>query len=808
MRVFLDAGANKFGKLLDRFATINIRGPRVGYGSMDDHKSTVKELSNWKAKRPRSEEIYVIHGVEANQILDKSKELGSWASQHAVAGGVIFEIGNEVNHSDYWRDKPEEIGEICWQVWMAVEHLGIRVISPSVSNVGPEELEYAKRMLSKIPEHIPFAFHRYVEPDLTKPHGAYSSREEELAAIREASGDRELWLTETGQSEIQYRQKPFPRCWKREAFWHSEDEIARQCVEELYYWNEAGIAAINFYGLNDGPFENEPKHHFGWRRWDPNLGANEPPDAPWKVIAQVMPPEIAKVDSDVPNAQAARICEAKARWLREPENPVRNFIPLGNSLFYALGAGMPREHYSRVIDNLASVGIGEGRFSMSTLGWGENGPDSQQAPAVIPFIKGDNPGFWGYSRKINPTFLDEMEWRLDYAVRRGVRPQLTLFWGAFQQMFIDESNGPDTTFHEGAMRDYLQAICERLKDHPQVNVELFNEINHGDHLYMLGRAGRRQFIRKWGGFVKDRLPDNLLCVSGENVDKNGKEGGYNFAYHDVDELDYWNVHFDRSKKPAVEGFEPWVRSTWHLNELSHQFRQHNPGQGYGRNDEPMFLQTEAQNQEWPYRWSTLDWEMYGVSIFVTLCAGVGTTIHNQGGFFLGYSKKANSSALGWYLDNFDVAESHKIPSSNKVREGAFLSATDPRAARKMDPDFPLTEDIYKVTRFYRDVLDGFNLASCVPYNAEWTGSPVRELGDSFKAFSLVGKNGDNILITVLNPKGILKLDLAHKYSVRVYEITGEDVMNGELPQGSIQMELPRMQKFKKCAILRLDRLRQ
>lgn len=763
MKVYLDAGAVRFGKLLDRFEKLNIRGCRAGHGSMEDYKSTIKELASWKARRPKSSHIYIVHGVEAKQIIDKAEELAAWASQHAVAEGVILEIGNEVNLSSSWENRPEEMGEITNKVWLRVEHLGVKVISPSVSNIGRTEFEYARRMLSKIPDQIPFAFHRYKVPDLTQPRSQYGSRQDEIDALLEVAGGREVWLTETGQSEVYFRYKPFPLCWQKERRELSEDEVTRQCVEELRFWQENGlIEAIVFYQLNDGPDPNNPQHHFGWRHYgDTYLDE-------WKVISQVMPAEIAKVDpGTIPDVHPSRQAQAKARWLHEPEKPKRNIIPLGNSLFYALGQGMPREQYSQVIDNFAGI-IDEARFNMSTLGWGDEGPETQTAPPVIPFLKGSDPGFWGYSRRINPAFLDEMEWRLDYAVNRGVRPQLTVFWGGFQEMFIKSVNEPannhNVEFHEEAMEDYLGAICERLEDHPAVNVELFNEINHGAHLWMLGRKGRREFIKKWGRFIKDRLPDHLLTVSGENVDNDGKEGGYHFAYHDITELDYWNVHFDRSKKPAVEGFEPWVRSVWHLNEEAHRFRAQNPGQGYGRNDEPMFLQTQKQHQEWPYRWSTLDWKMYGVSIFVAFCAGVATTIHNQGGFFHGYRKK-----------------------------------------KKPDPDFPLTEPIYGVARFYQKILDGFNLAGCTPYNSGWNDSPVRDMGNSFKAFSLVGKDKESILITVLNPSGQLKLDLDSAYTAVVYEITGEEVYRDQLPAGPSSMPLPRMPKFENCAVIRLDR---
>ncbi len=461
--------------------------------------------------------------------------------------------------------------------------------------------------------------------------------------------------------------------------------------------------------------------------------------------------------------QASRPVVVQNRWLREPERPARNMLPLGNSLFYALGP-MPRSHYERVIDNLAGK-VSEARFNMSTLGWGV-GPETQTAPAVVPFKKdGGFPNYWGYSNRVDPKFLDRMEERLAYAVSRGVRPQLTLLWGASQEMFVARKDPP--TYHDAALKDFLRATCERLKDHPAVTLELYNEISHGSHLHFAGRKGRKEFIREYGGFIKKILPDHLLGVSGENIDGDGRECAEDgrchfFAYNDVEELDFWNTHFDRSKRPTQEGFPPWIRSSWHMSELYFPFRQGNPGKGYGRNDEPIFLQTKAEHKDWPYGGSSTDWRDYATMIFVSLSAGVPTTIHNQSGFFLGYSKK-----------------------------------------NPPDPDFPLKDPIYKAAAFYQKLLSDFPISGIAPKNSGWTGSPVRDMGNCFKAFSLVGGKRNSIIVVALNPKGILQMNLDGPYTFAVHEITGAVKATGRL-EGSGGLLLPKM-NYPKCAIIRLDK---
>jgi hypothetical protein len=735
---------------------------------MADHKSTMKELARWVARRPKSRHIYVVKGATAQEVSDRAAQLAAWAVEYGIEKHVILEMGNEVNLGGEWRDRPEDLGELVAEIWGRIEPTGIKVLSPSISNIGPAELEYAAKMLGKIPAAVGFAFHRYTTPDLSKPRSGYLSRVAEVEAVKNVAGaGRELWMTETGQSEVYYRSQPWPYCWRQDRRELSEDEIARQMINDLRFWYETElIEGVSYYQLNDGPDPNNTGHRYGWRDLEDTYKDE------WKLVARLMGPEIAVVDEAGPVSPVAAVrrVEAKHRWFHEPEKPVRNSIPLGNSLFHALG-GMPRDYYETVIDNLAGL-VNDARFNISTLGWGKLGPETQTAPAVIPFKKGGAPDYWGYSRKVDPKFLDEMEVRLAYAVSRGIRPQLTVFWGAFQEMFIDKEAGSDTTFHNDAIEDFLRAVCQRLKDHPAVNVELFNEINHGSHLALIGRKNRAKFIDKWGRFIKEILPDVLLSVSGENIDHQGKEGGYNFAYHGEEVLDYWNVHVNRDKNPAVEGFPPWVRTCWHLNDQAFAFvAGGNRGQGFGRNDEPIFLQTEKQHKEWPYGGSSRDWQMYGMSIFVALCAGVGTTIHNQGGFFLGYNKKRPN---------------------------------------RPDPDFPQTEPIYKVAAFYQKITKTFPFAGCTPFNSGWKGSPVRSLsgtgGGSFKAFCLAGQDDKEIIVTVLKPEGNIGFALGAKsYRIDAYEVDGALISSGTVGPGEVSWKLPKPQ-WKYGCILHLTQI--
>jgi len=411
---------------------------------------------------------------------------------------------------------------------------------------------------------------------------------------------------------------------------------------------------------------------------------------------------------------------------------------------------MKRDYFKTVIDNLSGV-VNEARLSMSTLGWGA--PNEQTVPGgVIAFKPGNL--IDGYGNVPDLKFLNEMQWRIDYMLSKDVRPQLTLLWGGLQELFTDHHKIQDRP-----LKRYLKAVCERLVDHPGVNIELVNEIGHGGHLWFLGDEGQREFVDKYGGYVKDLCPDHLLT----NSDGHGPEGTEERWFFDAKPIDYWNVHFPRDNT-SVEDIPRWVRGPWHLNEAVREFAKVHPGKGYGRNDEPIFLQTREDHVEWPYLGSTRNWKLYGTMLWVCTAAGVGVTIHNQSGFFLGY-----------------------------------------KLTRPRDPNFVLTEPIYDVARFWQAQMKDFPIKGHTSHNASWPQSPVSEYSGSFKVFSLVGGQKRSIILVVLNPRGTVTLQLDHDYLYRIYEIDGNLVTSGSQSSGLHRMVLPPM-KYKRCAIVRLDKV--
>ena len=126
-----------------------------------------------------------------------------------------------------------------------------------------------------------------------------------------------------------------------------------------------------------------------------------------------------------------------------------------------------------------------------------------------------------------------------------------------------------------------------------------------------------------------------------------------------------------------------------------------------------------------------------------------------------------------------------------------------RKNKDPDPGFALTEPIYDVARFYQRIIKEFPVGGAVPFNSGWTGSPVREMHDCFKAFTLAGgQKRKQILVTVLDPKGAsLTFDLQKAYALTAHEITGEQLTQTVVGPGTLRYYMPKPHWEKACVLL-------
>lgn len=488
----------------------------------------------------------------------------------------------------------------------------------------------------------------------------------------------------------------------------------------------------------------------------------------------------------LPQVPEAAAFEVNGTHINEPgQDQLGRHMPLSISFFYALSTGIPRGRFVETVDNLAGK-VQEARLSMSTFTWGN--PVGE--PEVVPFKTGTL--HEGHSNRLDPNFLREMIWRVDYMLASGIRPQITVFWGGFQPLFKD---GDDV--RDSAMKKFLTDLITPFKGYP-VKWEIMNEADHGHHLNFVGISRRRQIIRDMIRHAKGIDPDSHWGVSdgghppheflderktawiveskehGGHVltvphkpkeilfDANGEpkrptknKGAHYFDYHAIAELDDWKVHFPRDMV-EVGGIPRWCRGLWHLNGESFEFQKHHPGKGYGQNDENVFHQMPDDVREWhrPSSHDPTDWRMVGLMAYVSATARSCTTYHTHKGFF--------------------------------CRPGA---GSDPV--------------IDKVAPAFAGALEGFQHQGQVSFNTGWTGSPVTEYSGAYKCHILRSGDGRDMLIVVLNPnQGSLALKVDKAYTAEIREITGEIVRITDIPSGTSRLSLPAM-SWDHAAIIRL-----
>jgi hypothetical protein len=439
--------------------------------------------------------------------------------------------------------------------------------------------------------------------------------------------------------------------------------------------------------------------------------------------------------------------------LNDTESGRKDF-ELGISLFYAISPDVSDADFSEVVSELAAMGIRQVRLAGSTYTW-DNPPKMRN---VIPFrsgtsyVHGDGiDAGVGVDPIADPAHLSKLSVRLKQLCSNGIRAQYTIFWGGMQPLFTRE--GREVRWER--VRPYLRDLARFFRAHPEHTIEIINEADHGHHLARLGQDGRAAFLHECARIIRTEHPHAILTAS-DGGRQPEDEGDPYFAYGPVKPLDYWNVHYPRDTV-AVDGIPRWARGPWHLYQDRGSWRSIHGSGGYGRSDENMFLTTDEEFQTWGYRGSTRDWQMYGLSLWVTTMAGAAFTLHTFKGFFC-------------------------------------------RPGLTRDP-------IFRVVRGWNELTQDFAWHGATSYNAGWARSPVKSYDESFKVFSLVsGENGRDVLVTVLNPLGRIVLQMDRPRTGGVYEITGEPLLGLNLHEGENVVTLPTA-AYPHACVLRLNESR-
>lgn len=194
------------------------------------------------------------------------------AAQIALRDGIGFlEVGNEEDLSGkrWSRDPVGWARLVADVVTIARDHSGgtLRVISGGVSSLSRQAMGWLERShVRDLPVCV--GYHQYRSTPPAEPLDGYNSRLDEFAALRQAAGQRPVWMTESGW----HTAKRTSGCWPLRRTWaYTDTEVADFLRTELLLNQGAGAECFVTYQLNDGADPRNDQDHFGIRRVDGTL---------------------------------------------------------------------------------------------------------------------------------------------------------------------------------------------------------------------------------------------------------------------------------------------------------------------------------------------------------------------------------------------------------------------------------------------------------------------------------------------------------------------------------------------------------
>jgi hypothetical protein len=203
---------------------------------------------------------------------------------HAVAAQIVLragsgmgflEVGNEEDLSGKrWARDPVGWARLVADVaTIAAAHSNIapggpvQVVSGGVSSVSRQAMGWLER--SRVRElPVGVGYHQYRSTPPAEPLDGYRTRGEEFRTLRDAAGDRETWMTESGWHTAKRTSGHWPskRTWS-----YTDAEVAQFLSEEMARNDEVGARCFVTYQLNDGADPANDQDRFGIRRADGTL---------------------------------------------------------------------------------------------------------------------------------------------------------------------------------------------------------------------------------------------------------------------------------------------------------------------------------------------------------------------------------------------------------------------------------------------------------------------------------------------------------------------------------------------------------
>lgn len=238
-------------ELIQQIQFFGFRGARVDVHP-DDHEVVTAQIRSYAAV-PDFFVIYLLAGgtmqrsdgkpwepedllQHVRDVCTKLRDLGLGARDLAL------EIGNEPDLAHKrWKRNPEELGKLYKEAVGIVKSFSAtwRCLSPSISNLDADSLDYLDRMELQCGSEI--AFHRYPNgKDFWNAQRGFRTREDEVFELKRIAKGAPLWHTEGGWAEENGDHKL------------TELEVADRMADEYRFWRDNGVMAWTAYQINSG----------------------------------------------------------------------------------------------------------------------------------------------------------------------------------------------------------------------------------------------------------------------------------------------------------------------------------------------------------------------------------------------------------------------------------------------------------------------------------------------------------------------------------------------------------------------------
>jgi hypothetical protein len=213
--------------------------------------------------------LFVIPVSEEDACHDIAHAVARQIMRRSGESSCAIEAGNEEDLSGKrWARDPLGWARLVADVSIiAQSHGRIQVVSGGVSSLSRHAMGWLERSrVRDLPVGV--GYHQYRSTPPGEALDGYALRQDEFRALRDASGGRDVWMTESGW----HTAKRTSGCWPFRKSWsYTDEQVARFLRVEMDLNEESGAKCFVTYQLNDGPDPVNDQDRFGIRRTDGSL---------------------------------------------------------------------------------------------------------------------------------------------------------------------------------------------------------------------------------------------------------------------------------------------------------------------------------------------------------------------------------------------------------------------------------------------------------------------------------------------------------------------------------------------------------